>query len=145
MATVQELLSRKPIEEIFDIAPDEPISAAGALMCNHRIGALLVRTAGGPIAGIISERDIVRAVSERAAEIDTLTVNDLLTADVETCSYKDTLVDVAKRMRRGGFRHMPVTDDTGLVGLISVMDIFRYYVDHEPGQQANVMSAYYMT
>lgn len=145
MATIQELLSRKPIEEIFDIAATASASDAAQAMVESRIGVLIVRDPDGPMVGIISERDIVRAVATRPSEANDLKVSDLLTENVETCRYKDGLIDVARRMRKGQFRHMPVTDEKGLVGVVSMTDIFRYYIDYEPTQQTNLMAAYYMT
>jgi len=145
MATIQELLSRKPIDEIFAISPDARLSEAATLMIGNRIGVLVVRDLDGPMIGVLSERDIIRAVAEHAVDVAGMTVADLATQDVETCTYKDGLIDVAKRMRKGQFRHMPVTDGSKLIGLVSMTDIFRYYIDYEPNQQAKLLAAYYVT
>lgn len=143
MTTVQNLLSRKPIAEIFSVEPGAALAAAAALMVENRIGALVVRAPGNPMSGIVTERDIVRAVAERPADIASLTVSDLSTASVETCACDDGLRDVVRRMGAGRFRHMPVVENGELTGLISVTDIFRYYMDHEPQARLDVMAAYY--
>ena len=83
---------------------------------------------GGPdgaLLGILSERDIVRAMPEHGPDIFKLTVEQLMTRDVVTCSSDDRVNDLMKKMTAGRFRHLPVVDDGSLTGIISIGDVVK--------------------
>ena len=145
MSTVQELLSRKAFSDVHSVTADQPLTEAAAMMREHRIGILVVNNDEGEMVGVFSERDLVRAVAVRADEIANLKVRDLLTDRVETCLYSDDLRDVVRRMGKGKFRHMPVVDNGALIGIVSITDIFRYYMDHAPQQRLDMFAAFYAT
>ncbi|MEQ8665081.1 MAG: CBS domain-containing protein [Rhodospirillales bacterium] len=145
MSTVQELLSRKAFTDVMGVTPDTPLAEAATTLRDRRIGILVVRNADGDMIGVFSERDLVRAVAVRADEVVSLTVGDMLTDRVETCTYSDDLRDVVQRMGRGGFRHMPVMENGKLIGIVSISDIFRYLMDHAPQQRLDAFQSYYCT
>jgi CBS domain-containing protein len=81
------------------------------------------------VGGIISERDIVRALSRNGADVLTQKVSDVMTRDVRSCSCHDTIAEVMNIMTQGRVRHLPVIDDGKLVGLISIGDVVKQRLD----------------
>jgi CBS domain-containing protein len=111
--------------DLIDIEPAADIAAAAKLLATHRIGAVVIRGAGGRLAGILSERDIVRALAEHGVDALALPVRQVMTREVETCGEDDTVAAIMERMTAGKFRHMPVMSDGKLVGLISIGDVVK--------------------
>jgi len=115
--------------DIVCIEPSADLAAAAKLLSVHRIGAVLIRGAGGRLAGILSERDIVRALSEHGDAALTLPVGQVMTRNVMTCSEDDTCAGIMERMTSGKFRHLPVVSKGQLVGLISIGDVVKQRVE----------------
>lgn len=115
--------------DLVCIEPKADLAAAAKLLSAHRIGAVLIRGAGGRLAGILSERDIVRALSEHGADALALSVGQVMTRDVATCGEDDTVASIMERMTSGKFRHMPVIANDTLVGLISIGDVVKQRVE----------------
>ena len=115
--------------DIIGIEPAADLAAAVKLLTAHRIGALLIRGAGGRLAGILSERDIVRALAEHGAGALKLAVGQVMTREVETCGEDETVAGIMERMTAGKFRHMPVMSNGKLVGLISIGDVVKERVE----------------
>lgn len=92
----------------------------------HNFGALVVSDDGETVAGIISERDLVRAMVEHGPEMMDMTVGDLMTREVQTCAPEDDIEDVMDTMTHGRFRHVPVTVDGRLVGVVSIGDLVKH-------------------
>jgi CBS domain-containing protein len=115
--------------DVIDIEPAADLAAAVKLLAAHRIGALLIRGAGGRLAGILSERDIVRALAEHGAGALALPVAQVMTREVETCGEDETVAAIMERMTAGKFRHMPVMSDGKLAGLISIGDVVKERVE----------------
>jgi CBS domain-containing protein len=126
--TVQMILSRKG-STVFTVEPTATIGYAAKFLAEHGIGALVVTGAEGRTIGIISERDIVRAISNHgAAALDTQ-VAEIMTRKVVSCSKQDKLVDIMQQMTTGHFRHMPVLDDGRLIGIISIGDVVKRRIE----------------
>jgi CBS domain-containing protein len=115
--------------EIATISPGAPITAALALLEEKHIGALLVLDDHGKIAGILSERDLVRAMNKHHESIFTKRVGDLMTTRVVTCSSKDPVAAIMGMMTAQRFRHVPVVDDGKLVGIISIGDVVKSRIE----------------
>jgi len=127
---VKEILAAKHLGgDIIDIEPAADLAAAAKLMAARRIGAVLIRGAGGRLAGILSERDIVRALAEHGPRALDLPVAKVMTREVETCGEDETVAGIMERMTTGKFRHMPVLSGGKLVGLISIGDVVRERVE----------------
>ncbi|HZQ14813.1 MAG TPA: CBS domain-containing protein [Pseudolabrys sp.] len=127
---VQAILAAKTIGgDIVGIEPTAHLAAAANLLARHRIGALVIRGAGGRLAGILSERDIVRALAEHGAAALDLPVGQVMTRDVETCNEDESCARIMERMTAGRFRHMPVLRGGKLVGLVSIGDVVKQRVD----------------
>jgi CBS domain-containing protein len=130
--------------DIISIEPTADLAAAAKLLSAHRIGAVIIRGAGGRIAGILSERDIVRALAEHGPNALTLPVGQVMTRNVATCGEDDTVASIMERMTAGKFRHMPVVERDSLVGLISIGDVVKQRVE-EVEQESEAMRDYIRT
>jgi CBS domain-containing protein len=125
---VKEILAAKG-GDIVDIEPASNLAAAAQLLASRRIGAVVIRGAGGRLAGILSERDIVRSLGERGASALDLPVGQVMTREVVTCSEDETVAEIMERMTAGKFRHMPVVSGGALIGLISIGDVVKQRVE----------------
>ena len=141
--TVSTILSGKG-RDIFTIEPGATLTAAAKLLAEKRIGALLILGPDHRITGILSERDIVRAIAERgAAALDNF-VSTAMTREVVTCRETETITSIMDRMTSGKFRHLPVVDQDRPVGMISISDVIKYRV-HEMERDAAQMREYILT
>ena len=93
-----------------------------------KIGAVVVVGDNGHVAGIISERDIIRVVSEQGAAALSMMVSDVMTRNVIACGETSELDELMEMMTKGRFRHLPVIEDDALVGIISIGDVVRHHV-----------------
>lgn len=130
--------------EVISIEPTADLTAAAHLLEARRIGAVVICGAGGRLAGILSERDIVRAISEHGAEALTLPVGQVMTRNVATCGEDDTVATIMERMTEGKFRHMPVLAKGKLIGLVSIGDVVKQRVE-EVEQESEAMRDYIRT
>ena len=124
-ATVRKLLEGKG-GAIFSISPDDTLTTAVAMLRDKRVGALIVTDADGALAGILSERDIVRKLAETPGQTLPQKVSENMTHKVETCTPDETLVTVLRRMNEGRFRHLPVVENGNLCGMVTVGDVVGY-------------------
>ncbi len=117
---------REKGREVIGILGDATLSEAARLLARRRIGALVVRDAQGGLAGILSERDVVRAVAEESVAALARPVSAYMTRDVATCGETDSIDDLMEMMTQGRFRHVPVLDrDERLVGIVSIGDVVK--------------------
>src|SRR4029079_17083019 len=114
--------------DIVSIEPTANLAAAAKLLSTHRIGAVVILGAGGRLSGILSERDIVRALSEHGAAALNFPVAQAMTRNVATCTADESVASIMERMTAGKFRHMPVVVDGQLTGLISIGDVVKHRV-----------------
>ena len=121
---VRHLLREKG-REVVTIASDATISEAARLLARRRIGAVVVRDRDGSIAGILSERDIVRAVADDSFAALGQNVSAHMTRAICTCCETDTVEELMEQMTRGRFRHVPVIVDDRLSGIISIGDVVK--------------------
>jgi len=130
--------------DVISIEPTAALAGAAKLLSKHRIGAVVIHGAGGRLAGILSERDIVRALSEHGAAALGLPVGQVMTREVSTCSEDDSIADIMERMTAGKFRHMPVLTKGQMVGLISIGDVVKQRVQ-EIERESEAMRDYIRT
>ena len=122
---ISDILKHKPDHsgaDVVTIAPEARVSELIALLARHRIGALMV-IEDGSVAGIVSERDVVRRLNDRGAALLEATVADIMTATVVSCGPDDDVDSIATTMTERRIRHMPVIEDGALVGLVSIGDV----------------------
>ena len=122
---VTHIMKLKGSSAVETISPEASIATAAAILAEKRFGALVVSVAGDDIAGILSERDIVRALAREAGGCLTMPVSKLMTETVEHCSPEEKADSVLDRMTSGRFRHMPVIEDGKMVGLLSIGDVVK--------------------
>ena len=130
--------------DIVTIEPNASLTDAVHLLADKNIGAALILGADRRIAGIISERDIVRALAERGAVALEEPVSRTMTRKVETCIEAESVANIMERMTAGKFRHMPVVDQGRLVGIVSIGDIVKHRVQ-EMERDSVAMRDYIMT
>lgn len=111
--------------EVVTLDGAATLSEAARLLARRRIGALVVTDRDGRVAGILSERDIVRAVAEKSVAALGQSVGHHMTRAVSTCSEDDTVDELMENMTHGRFRHMPVVEDGRLCGIVSIGDVVK--------------------
>lgn len=125
---VSQILTTKG-NDVYSISPDASVAALVADLNAHRVGALVVRGTNGDLVGIVSERDVVKAMAGNPSIMDA-TVASLMTSDVVTVSADAAVADVMRLMTERRFRHLPVLDDDGeLIGLVSIGDVVKNRMD----------------
>lgn len=123
--SVKTIIGDKQIKQIITVKPTDTVKAAAEVLAKHRIGAVIVSSDSAVVDGILSERDIVRALGTAGAACLTQQVQDLMTAEVIGCHPDDTSISVLEKMSGGRFRHMPVIDNARMVGVISIGDVVK--------------------
>ncbi|GAB4354317.1 MAG: CBS domain-containing protein [Oricola sp.] len=124
---VKHILADKGTD-IFTLPLDATGEDAVNALAEHNIGALIVATPDKIIKGIVSERDIVRAVSRGGTDVLRRPVAELMTAKVRTCTEESTILEVMETMTDGRFRHLPVERDGKLAGVISIGDVVKWRI-----------------
>jgi CBS domain-containing protein len=123
---VRSILGQKGTE-VVTVDESATIDHAARLLAEHRIGALVIAPEG-QISGILSERDIVRGIAERGAEVLDAPVAALMTTVVATCALDDSADDLMATMTEHRIRHVPVVDGVRMVGIISIGDVVKHRV-----------------
>lgn len=123
MAQVRELLQRKG-SDVWTTSPTATVLAAAEEMNEHQVGAVVVVEEGGRVAGIFTERDVLRRVVGQRRDPATTRVAEVMTAEVVCCAPETTADEARWAMRMRRIRHLPVADKEGkLIGLISIGDL----------------------
>jgi len=111
--------------DVVSVAPQQTIRWVVKVLTQNRIGAVPVINEEGQLIGIISERDIIRGMSEYADAVLTLAADQLMTREVKTCSSEDQLVDIMEVMTLQRVRHVPVIQNGALHGIVSIGDVVK--------------------
>ena len=125
---VADILKSKG-SNVCSVMSDQPVGEALAVMTQHRIGAVLVVDAQGGIAGILSDRDLVRARAKTGRAVFDKRVGELMTTPVITCQPKDPVGAIEGMMTAQRFRHVPVVEDGKLVGIVSIGDVVKHRIE----------------
>ena len=120
-----KVILRHKGEDVFSVGPGEDATAIARSLSQHRIGAALVRDQDGSVLGIISERDIVRAVAREGAAALSRTARDLMTADLITTTLATSIAEGLAVMTDRRCRHLPVMDNGRLAGMVSIGDLVK--------------------
>jgi CBS domain-containing protein len=123
-----EILGRKG-SDVATVTPESSIAAAIGMLRDHNVGALVVSADGRAVAGIISERDVVRHLADEGAAVLDRQVSELMNTDVAACSPDDHVDALMNLMTERRIRHLPVLVDGALAGLVSIGDIVKSRVD----------------
>ncbi|MGK5110659.1 MULTISPECIES: CBS domain-containing protein [unclassified Geodermatophilus] len=135
---IRQVLRRKG-SEVATVEASASVREALALLAEHRVGALVVSGDGKTVEGIVSERDVVRALHDRGAELLTDPVSSLMTADVHTCVPSSGVEDLARTMTDHRVRHVPVVDGGVLVGIVSIGDVVKARLDELEEERAKLV------
>jgi CBS domain-containing protein len=135
---IAQLLRRKG-PDVATVAPDRSVREALALLAEHGIGALVVSAGGDAVDGIVSERDVVRALHASGPEVLDGPVSALMTADVHTCPPGASVHDLARTMTDHRVRHVPVVEDGRLLGIVSIGDVVKARLDELEQERAHLV------
>ena len=124
MAIIAEMMSR----DLLNVEPDTPLTEAAQRLAARSFGATLVFD-GDRLIGIMTERDVLRAVA--AGSVEGATVSEWMTRHPETIEPSDTTGHAAAVMIHGGFRHLPVVEAGKAVGMVSIRDLMQVVLDDE--------------
>lgn len=122
---VSQILKSKSDDGVITVAPGTTVGKAAEMLSARRIGALIVSPDGRHVAGILSERDVVRELGKRGPACLGDIVDSIMTSKIVSCTRHDRTDDVLQKMTDGRFRHMPVMDGDQMVGLISIGDVVK--------------------
>jgi len=111
--------------EVITASPGSSVADVAALLATHRIGAVVMSADGTRIDGVVSERDIVRAIAGRGAQALDDAAETIMTAEVFTCQPDTTVDQLAALMTERRIRHVPVVVDQQLAGIISIGDVVK--------------------
>ncbi|MEE8188718.1 MAG: CBS domain-containing protein [Kiloniellales bacterium] len=112
-------------DKVATTRPDTPIATVIHKLKLEGIGALVVTDEADRLAGIVSERDIVRALVTHGGELLSMPVSQIMTRSVKTCTPEHDSNDVMTEMTNSRFRHLPVLDEGRLCGIISIGDVVK--------------------
>jgi CBS domain-containing protein len=126
--TVAAILSVKG-REVVTVPASESVTEALSTLAKHNIGALVVVDDAERIIGIVSERDLVRALASGGADILRRSIDAVMTRSVVTCDEKDSIDELMTRMTRGRFRHVPVVANGRLAGIVSIGDVVKARIE----------------
>ena len=136
---VSQILRAKG-DTVFTVGPSETIAAVAALLHSRRVGALVVLEAER-VAGIVSERDVVRAMAEGGGSALEKPVSVVMTRDVLFAQPGETVDSLLARMTDRRIRHLPVCQDDRLVGIVSIGDLVKWKIS-EVEAEADGLKAY---
>jgi CBS domain-containing protein len=126
--TVKAILDAKG-RDVVTIEPTTSVAEAARILGERRIGAVVVTKGNGRIAGILSERDIVREVGRQGAGALERPISELMTAQVKVCHENNSVNEVMEIMTRGRFRHLPVEEGGRLAGIVSIGDVVKRRIE----------------
>ncbi|MDE3064999.1 MAG: CBS domain-containing protein [Acidobacteriota bacterium] len=135
---VSDLLKVKG-RDVATISQERTVTDALAMLRERGVGALVVTGLDDPMAGILSERDVVRALAERGAAVLAERVGDLMTAQVTTCEESTSVTDLMGLMTANRIRHVPVVAGASLVGVVSIGDVVKARFDELEGEKKELL------
>jgi CBS domain-containing protein len=126
--TVAQILNAKG-RAVITASPDETVLAVAQTLANKKIGAVVILDAKGGISGIVSERDIVRAIALGGLKALDRTVKEYMTSPVRTCTPRDTEAELMSLMTELRVRHLPVIEGGKVSGMISIGDVVKHRIE----------------
>jgi CBS domain-containing protein len=135
---IAQLLRRKG-REVATIDRRATVAAALTLLAERGIGALVVSPDGETIEGIVTERDVVRALPEQGAALLDQPVSAVMTSDVRTCEPTASVHDLARTMTDHRIRHVPVVEEGRMVGIVSIGDVVKGRLDELEQERAQLV------
>lgn len=137
---VKSILATKG-NEVATASPDAPLMNIMEQLSERNIGAIVVTDGKRKVVGIISERDVVRAMARHGVSVVDQPVSNFMTSSVITCADEDSTHDLMTKMTSGRFRHLPVVADGKLSGIISIGDVVKARIN-EVQREAEALRDY---
>lgn len=126
---------------VFTVEAGAPLSEAVRILNSRKIGAVVVVDAKGKVAGILSERDVVRHLEKDPVAVLAGPVRNVMTAKVITCTSASSVSDLMETMTRHRIRHIPIVEAGKLTGIVSIGDVVKRKIE-EAEQEANALKEY---
>ena len=126
---------------VFSVTPATSVAEVAQQLSVRRIGSVLVLNEHSSVVGIVSERDLVRALATHGIRAMELEARQVMTRDVVTCHPDDSIDEVMQAMTSGRFRHLPVVDRGELLGLVSIGDVVKARLE-EATHETEALKAY---
>jgi len=126
---VRQISERKAINDVASTTANVTLADVASKLGALKIGCLVVLDADGGLSGILSERDIVRAVGEQGGGCLDQPASSVMTREVMTCTPEDSAASILERMSEGRFRHMPVMENGRVVALVSIGDMVKAKIE----------------
>ncbi|MHA7872780.1 MAG: CBS domain-containing protein [Hyphococcus sp.] len=137
---VENILQSKG-SDVFSVQADDSINSAVSVLKDKNIGAVVVQDGARGVVGILSERDIVRHLGGKGASALSMRVSDCMTPDPITCEIDETVDDLMGKMTENRIRHMPVTQQGQIVGIVSIGDVVKRKIE-QAEQEAAALKEY---
>ncbi|GAA0484120.1 histidine kinase [Paractinoplanes deccanensis] len=125
-------------DRVVTVSPDADVTELLTVLAEHKIGAAVVSREGGSVEGIVSERDVVRALAARGAAVLTEPVASIATAQVRSVTRTALVEDVERLMTERRFRHVPVIEDGALHGVVSIGDVVKFRIDELEAERSSL-------
>ncbi|WP_436756768.1 CBS domain-containing protein [Streptosporangium sp. V21-05] len=125
--------------EVATVRPDATVTALLAMLAEKNIGAVVVSEDGSSIAGIVSERDVVRRLHDRGAGVLDEPVSSIMTTEVRTCPPDADVDDLRQTMTTHRIRHVPVVDAGRLAGIVSIGDVVKSSIEALETEKAHLV------
>lgn len=138
--SVNQILAGKG-KDVVTLHPDSTLEEVATVLAKKKIGAIVLLEENGSVAGIVSERDIVRVIGAGGVAALSRTAREEMTTDVKTCTGSTGIDEAMQIMTDGRFRHLPVYEDDRLAGIISIGDVVKRRIE-DVEREAAVMREY---
>ena len=125
-------------DQVVTVSPEADVTQLLSVLAEHKIGAVIVSRDGARVEGIVSERDVVRALAARGAAVLTEPVAAIQTTQVRSVARDAALVDVERLMTEQRFRHVPVIEDGALHGVVSIGDVVKHRIDELESERSSL-------
>ena len=133
--TIGSILAQKG-RSVTTMQPNRTVRDLVDLLAAKHIGAVVIADADGKMHGIVSERDVVRAIAKHGADALDGDVTNYMTKDVVTTVDTETVISAVQKMSQGRFRHMPVLADGRIAGMVSTGDVVKYRLEQMEQEQS---------
>ena len=135
---VRDLLRHKG-RGVATVSPDVTVADLLSRLAESNVGAMVVTSESGSVRGIVSERDVVRALHHKGSGLLTESVSSIMTTSVTTTTLDDSVESLARTMTESRIRHLPVLEDGRLAGIVSIGDVVKNRIDQLESERESLI------
>jgi CBS domain-containing protein len=135
---VRDLLRHKG-RGVATVSPEVTVADLLSRLAENNVGAMVVTSESGSVRGIVSERDVVRALHRKGSGLLTETVASIMTTSVTTTTADDSVESLARIMTESRIRHLPVIEDGRLAGIVSIGDVVKNRIDQLESERESLI------